>query len=154
MEQKTKVQAEAGRHDLFISRDFELPLELLFQAYTDPIVLAQWMGTRVLKLERKKHRRFQIEPPGPTGTTLGLSGVIHDFVPTRKIIRTFEMTGMNFGVQLEVIEFEKTAPDNSRLNKHIIYESVAKRDENLKLPFAYGINRAHNRLQEIVHQLK
>jgi len=37
---------------------------------------------------------------------------------------------------------------------HVIYESAAQRDQVLKLPFAQGINMAHNRLQDIVSKLK
>jgi hypothetical protein len=37
---------------------------------------------------------------------------------------------------------------------HVIYESVAKRDQMLKMPFAQGINMAHNRLQDIAGKLK
>lgn len=33
---------------------------------------------------------------------------------------------------------------------HVVYKSVAIRDQLLKLPFAQGINMAHNRLQEVV----
>jgi len=33
---------------------------------------------------------------------------------------------------------------------HIIYKSVEQRDQILKMPFAQGINSAHNRLEEIV----
>jgi len=36
---------------------------------------------------------------------------------------------------------------------HVIYESVAQRDELLKLPFSYGINMAHNRLEELLKTL-
>jgi len=64
------------------------------------------------------------------------------------------MEHMPFGVQLEVYEFEKVTDETSKLNMHVIYESVAQRDQVLKLPFAQGINRAHNRLQEIVSKLK
>ena len=55
---------------------------------------------------------------------------------------------------LEIYEFEKLTDDTSKLNMHVIYESVAQRDQVLKLPFAQGINMAHNRLQEIVSKLK
>ena len=82
------------------------------------------------------------------------NGVIHEFIPNRKITRTFEMENTPFGVQLEVYEFEKLTDDTSKLNMHVIYESVAQRDQVLKLPFAQGINMAHNRLQEIVNKLK
>ena len=64
------------------------------------------------------------------------------------------MENTPFGVQLEVLEFEKLTDDTSKLNMHVIYESVAKRDQILQLPFAQGINWAHNRLQEIAGKLK
>ena len=51
MELKTKVQAEEGKQDLHITREFDLPVELLFKAYTDPGIVEQWMGTKVLKME-------------------------------------------------------------------------------------------------------
>jgi hypothetical protein len=37
---------------------------------------------------------------------------------------------------------------------HVIYESAAQRDQLLKLPFAQGLNMAHNRLQEMGAKLK
>ena len=37
---------------------------------------------------------------------------------------------------------------------HVVYKSVALRDQILKLPFAQGINFAHNRIQDIVSKLK
>jgi uncharacterized protein YndB with AHSA1/START domain len=54
MEQKTKINAEDGKQELEITREFDLPLELLFKAYIEPGILGQWMGTKVLKLENKK----------------------------------------------------------------------------------------------------
>jgi len=82
------------------------------------------------------------------------NGVIHEFLPNKKIIRTFEMENAPFGVQLEVNEFEKITDSTSKIHIHTIYESAALRDQVLKLPFAYGINMAHNRLQEIVNKLR
>jgi hypothetical protein len=37
---------------------------------------------------------------------------------------------------------------------HVIYESAAQRDQVLKLPFAQGINMAHDRLEDVVRKLK
>jgi len=36
MELKTKINAEAGRQDLLITREFDLPVELLFKAHAEP----------------------------------------------------------------------------------------------------------------------
>src|SRR5436190_20861773 len=154
MERKTKINAEAGKQELVITREFDLPLELLFKAYVEPEIVEQWMGTKVLKLENKNHGGYQFETTDPKGNKYGFNGVIHEFSPNRKITRTFEMENTPFGVQLEFLEFEKLTDDTSKLNMHVVYRSAALRDQVLQLPFAQGINMAHNRIQDILSKLK
>jgi uncharacterized protein YndB with AHSA1/START domain len=155
MEQKTKVNAEDGKQDLVITREFDLPLELLFKAYVEPEIIEQWMTSKVVKLESKKYGSYQLEKTDDKGNIVfQANGVIHEFIPGKKITRTFEMANTPFGVQLEVYEFEQLTDETSKLNMHVIYESVAQRDQVLQLPFAQGINWAHNRLEEIVSKLK
>jgi uncharacterized protein YndB with AHSA1/START domain len=151
---KTKIHAEDGKQELIITREFDLPLELLFKAYADSEIVEQWMGTKVLKLENKKHGSYQFETTDPKGNKHGFNGAIHEFVPNRKITRTFEMENAPFDIQLEFLEFEKLSDNTSKLNMHIVYRSIVLRDQMLKLPFAQGINMAHNRIQEIVSKLK
>jgi len=154
MEQKTKKNAGEGKQELVITREFDLPLELLFKAFEEPEIVEQWMRTKVLKLESKKHGSYQFETTDPKGNKHRFNGVIHEFVENRKITRTFEMENTPFGVQLEVYEFEQLTNDTSKLNIHTIFESVEQRDEMLRLPFAQGINMAHNRIQNILNKLK
>ncbi|MDZ4710250.1 MAG: SRPBCC domain-containing protein [Saprospiraceae bacterium] len=154
MERKTKLRAEEGKQEIVITREFDLPLELLFKAYEDPEIVEQWMGTKVLKLENKKHGSYQFETTDPKGNKYGFNGTIHEFSPNQKIIRTFEMENTPFGVQLEFLEFEKLSDDTSKLNMSIVFKSIAYRDQMLQIPFAQGLNMAHNRLQNIVDKLK
>jgi uncharacterized protein YndB with AHSA1/START domain len=155
MERKTKILAEDGKQELTITREFDLPLNLLFRAYIDPEIVAQWMGTKVLKLENRKHGSWQFETSDAQGNVLLRSGgVIHDFVPESKITRTFEMENTPFDAQLEFLTFEKLTDDTSKLTMHVVYKSVALRDQMLQLPFAQGINMAHNRLEKVLSQLK
>jgi uncharacterized protein YndB with AHSA1/START domain len=154
MERKTKINAEDGKQELTITREFDLPLELLFKAYVESDIVEQWMGTKVLKLENKKHGSYQFVTTDPHGNKHSFNGTIHEFIPNQKIIRTFEMENTPFGVQLEFLEFEKLSDDTSKLNMHVVYKSVELRDQILKLPFAQGINMAHNRIQDIVSKLK
>jgi len=154
MERKTKINVEDGKQELVITREFDLPLELLFKAYTEPELLEQWMGTKVIKLENKNHGSFQIETSYNGNVVFKANGTIHEFVPNQKIIRTFELENMPVGVQLEFLEFKKLTDDTSKLTMQIIYKSEKHRAEQLKLPFANGINMAHDRLQEILATLK
>jgi uncharacterized protein YndB with AHSA1/START domain len=155
MEQKTKIDAEDGKQEVQITREFDLSVELLFKAYIVPDLLEQWMGTKVLKLESKKHGSYQFETTDNNGNIVfKANGVIHELILNHKIIRTFEMENAPFGVQLEILKFEKLTDHTSKLNIHSIYESVALRDQLLALPFAQGINMAHNRLQDVLSNLK
>jgi uncharacterized protein YndB with AHSA1/START domain len=155
MELKTKISAEDGKQELLITREFDLPVDLLFKAYEDPEIVEQWMTSKVVRLESKKNGSYQFEKTDDKGNVMfRANGVIHEFVPNRKIIRTFEMENTPYGVQLEVYEFEKLTNDTSNLKMHVIYESGAQRDQVLQLPFAQGLNWAHNRLQEVLSKLK
>jgi len=154
MERKTKVNAEDGKQDLMITREFDLPLHLLFRAYAEAAIIEKWMGTKVLKLESQQHGSYLFQTSDKDGKPVFQArGVIHEFVPDKKITRTFEMDNTPFGVQLEIYQFEGLSEDTSRLTMHVIYESGEQRDQVLKLPFVGGINFAHNRLQDVVGKL-
>ena len=155
MERKTKINAEDGKQELMITREFDLPLELLFKAFSEPEIVEQWMGTKVLKLDNKKHGSWQFETTDNKGNKVfGANGVFHEFIPNRKITRTFEMEKTPFDAWMEYLVFEKLTDDTSKLTIHVVYKSIAQRDQLLQMPFAQGINMAHNRIQEILKQLK
>src|SRR4051812_4891350 len=129
MERKTKVHAEDGKQELKNTREFDLPLELLFKAYEEPEIVEEWMGTKGLKLENRNHGSYQFVTTDPKGNKHEFSGVIHEFIQNRKITRTFEMVNTPFSVQLEFLEFEKLTDDTSKLTMHVIYRSLAVRNQ-------------------------
>src|SRR6185312_10228709 len=156
MELKTKVHAEDGKQDLTISREFDLPVELLFKAHAEQEIIEEYMtnpysATKLLKFDGKKHGSYQLESKDGNGKVVfRANGTYHEFMPEKKITRTFEIEGAPFGVQLEVYNFEKLTDKTSKLNMHVIYESVAQRDHVLKMPFAQGLSMAHDRLQALM----
>ncbi|MCU0434340.1 MAG: SRPBCC domain-containing protein [Bacteroidia bacterium] len=147
---KTQVHAEPGKQEIIITREFDLPVELLFKAFTEAEFVAQWMSTNVVKLESRTHGSWRFETTDPKGNIHGFNGVIHTLETPNKITRTFEMEHTPFPPQMEFLEFEPITGETSRLRMQIIYKSVEVRDNMLKLPFAAGINMAHNRLEEIM----
>ena len=151
MELKTQVVAENDKQEIFIHRKFDLPVESLFQAYTEPKYIEQWMGNKVLKMDNQNHGAYQFETKDRDGNVLfRANGVIHEVVANQKIIRTFEMENAGFPAQLEFIEFTKLSNQESELKIHIIFKSITDRDKLMKLPFSQGINMAHNHLQKIM----
>src|SRR5690349_3245548 len=123
MERKTKVSAEDGKQELFITREFDLPVELLFKAYSEAEIIEQWMESKVLKLENRNHGGYQLQKKDEQGNVVfQANGVIHEFSPNKKIIRTFEMANAPFGVQLEFLEFEELSDETSKLTIHSVFK--------------------------------
>ena len=120
----------------------------------EPEIVEQWMGTKVLKLDNRKHGSYQFETTDPKGNTHRFNGTIHEFEREAKITRTFEMENSGFPVQLEFLEFEPISEGKSRLLMQMVFKSVGDRDRMLQLPFAQGISMAHDRLQETVQKLR
>ncbi|SRR5690606_24998414 len=160
MERKTKVHAEDGKQEIFITREFELPVDLLFRAYSDPELFQEWMSheygqCKVVKYESRNHGGWHFQTVSREGKVLFQAhGVFHAVIPGRRIVRTFEMNDSSFAPQLEFLEFENTGDDTSKLTLHMVFQSVGMRDEMLKLPFVQGLNMAYDRLQSIVSKLK
>jgi len=151
MERKTIIDAAEGRCDLSITRAFDLPLNLLYRAYTEAEFVAEWMGTKVLQLDRHSMGGYRFETSDSQGNVLFKAhGTLHEVLPEQRIVRTFEMEGAGLGAQLEFLEFEALDEDRSQLRIHTLYRTAALRDRQLSMPFAYGINMAHDRLEKIM----
>ncbi|TRX59201.1 ATPase [Fulvivirga sp. M361] len=153
MELKTKVTAKKGSHQITITREFELTIDLLFKAYIDSSLFEQWMGTRLTKFDCVPHGSYRFETSDQDGNVVfSANGTFHEVINNKRITRTFEMENSSFPVQLEFLEFEQLSANTSQLNMQMIFRSGEFRDQLLKMPFAQGLNYAHNRLEEILNQ--
>ncbi|MCG6142408.1 SRPBCC family protein [Leptospira mtsangambouensis] len=151
MELKTKIYAEDGKQELKIERNFDLPASLVYKAHTVPELIEEWMGNKVLQFEAKNHGSWIFETKNPEGIVLfRANGVFLNMIENESFVRTFEMENTGFPVQLEFFEFQNISENQSKLKMHILYKSVEQRDQILKMPFAMGINMAHNQLEQLL----
>jgi uncharacterized protein YndB with AHSA1/START domain len=104
----------------------------------------------VTKFENRPHGGYALETSDPDGNVMfRANGTFHEFKQNERIVRTFEMENTPFDIQLEFLEFESLGDERSKLEMHVVYRSNALRDQMMKLPFAHGINMAHDRLEQI-----
>ncbi len=155
MEQKTLLHSEDGKQDILITREFDLPIDLLFKAFTEPELFEEWMGTKLINFDMRSQGSYRFETSDPHGNVVfSANGCIHECTLDTRIIRTFEMEGTPFPVQLEYLDFEELTENTSKLTMHIIYKSPEFRNQMLQMPFAFGLNMAHNRMEEVMKKLK
>ena len=158
---KTTITAEPGRQELFITREFDAPRELVFRAYTEPEIYAQWLGPNGLTttfevFEPVSGGKYRFIQKDQDGNEFSFHGVTHEVLAPERIIGTFEFDGLpeTGHVVLETTRFEAIAGDRTRITSQSVFQSVADRDGMVQSGMEHGVVEGYERLDEILETLK
>ena len=154
---KTKITAEPGKQELFITREFDAPRELVFKAYTDPKLYVQWLGPRgftmtLEKFEPKSGGSWRYIQKDKDGNEFAFHGVIHEVLAPERIIDTFEFEGLpEVGhVILQTAKFEALPGERTKVMAQAVFQSVADRDGMIASGMESGVNEGFERLDELL----
>ena len=157
---KTTVTAEPGKQELFITREFDAPCELVYRAHIDPDLYVQWLGPRGYEMvletfEPYSGGRWRYIHKDKQGNEFGFHGVFHEISPER-MIQTFEFEGLpeSGHVILDTMELEPLPEDRTRITIHSVYQSVEDRDGMVQSGMETGLNQGYEKLDEILANLK
>ena len=153
---KTTVTAEPGRQDLFITREFDAPRELVFKAHTDPKLFVQWLGPHgyemILKtFEPVSGGRYRYIHKDKDGNEYGFNGTFHE-MSLERMIQTFEFEGMpeRGHVSLDSMTLEELPGNRTKVTIHSVFQSVSDRDGMIQSGMERGVSEGYERLDEIL----
>jgi uncharacterized protein YndB with AHSA1/START domain len=156
MKNQTKVVAEKGVQELFITREFEAPRELVFNAFNDPELLVQWLGPcdmtmHIDYLDSRTGGSYRFIHRTANGQEFAFNGVIHDVTEPESMTRTFEFEGLpeRGHVVLETATFEALPSNRTKLTIQSVFKSVADRDGMVASGMEYGVRESHEKLDEL-----
>ncbi|HUS14129.1 MAG TPA: SRPBCC domain-containing protein, partial [Chloroflexia bacterium] len=115
----TTFKVEPGSHAIIMTSTFDAPRELVFRAFTDPKLIAQWWGPRqyktiVDKMEVRPGGQWRFLHSGEEGE-FGFRGVYHDITAPERIVQTFEFEGVPGHAALETARFEELEGGKTRV---------------------------------------
>lgn len=156
---KTQIKAEPGRQELFITREFEAPRELVFKAFADPEILVQFLGPANMKMRIDKYSMkdggsYRYVSIDDKGNEYGFHGVVHETKAPERVIQTFEFEGLpeRGHVSLDTSLFEALPGNRTKLTIHSIFRSVADRDGIVMSGMERGVSEGFNRLDELLEK--
>lgn len=156
---KTIITAEPGKQELFITREFDAPRELVYRAHTEPEIFAQWLGPKDLSVDFEVFEpvsggRWRFLNVDQDGNEYAFRGTFHEVTPTR-IIQTFEFEGLpeTGHVSLETMTLEELPNGRTKLITHAVYQSVADRDGMIESGMESGVNDGYNKLDELLETM-
>jgi uncharacterized protein YndB with AHSA1/START domain len=153
--------AELGKQELFVTREFDAPRELVFTAFVDPDLYVQWLGPRgyAMKLEIFEPRsggKWRYIYTDNQGNQYRFHGVNHEVAAPERLISTFEFEGFPEAghVTLDTTLFEVMPGNRTRITIQSIFQSVADRDSRIQAGMEYGLVDSHERLDELLKRLQ
>ena len=153
---KVNITAEPGKQELFITREFDAPRELVFKAHTDPDLFVQWIGPHGLTttldvFEPVSGGRYRYVQKDADGNEYAFNGTFHEFSMER-MIQTFEFEGLpeRGHVSLDCMVLEELPEDRTRITVQSIFRSVSDRDGIIQSGMESGVREGYERLDEIM----
>lgn len=120
--------------EIRITRDFDAPRQLVWEAYTRPELLKRWLGAMpgwswaVCEMDVREGGRYRWVWRGPDGAEMGLGGEYREVVPPERLVTTEKYDQAWYpGEGVGTVEFRER-DGRTTLVTTLRYESKEARD--------------------------
>jgi uncharacterized protein YndB with AHSA1/START domain len=152
------ITAEPDTQQVTITRELDAPPALVFRAFTERDLLAQWMGPdrlscEVTELDVRHGGHWAFVNRDDEGNEFGFRGVFHGEPSPELMMRTFEWLGLPGHVAFETLRFEDLGEGRTRVHTESVFQTVADRDGMIASGMDVGVNEGYARLEKVLATL-
>jgi uncharacterized protein YndB with AHSA1/START domain len=151
---ETQIVVDPDLPTIEIIREFEAPPERVFRAYTEPDLVARWLGPRRLEMrideyDARTGGSYRYVHRDSDGTEYAFRGVFHEVRPVDRMVQTFTFEDYPDGVALETATFEDLG-GRTRVTTRSLLESFEARDGMVASGMEVGVREGYERLDELL----
>ena len=153
-----KVTAEPGIPQVLTERELDAPRDLVYRAFTEPDLIAQWLGPRryTITMDRYDLRdggTWRYVHSDDKGNEFGFHGVFHGDASIDGMVQTFEFEGAPGHVSMDTVTFEEHG-GKTTVRTNSVFQSVQARDAMVDAGMAGGMSEGYERLDELLAKLE
>ncbi len=144
--------------EIAMTRVFDAPRELVFEAHSSCEHLSRWWGPRRYEVigcdvDFRPGGEWRIVHRGPDGEEYAFRGEYREIVRPERIVWTFEFEGMPGDVSVETMTLEEH-DGKTTLSSISVFDSIEARDGMLESGMESGAAETMDRLDEYLEVLK
>jgi uncharacterized protein YndB with AHSA1/START domain len=143
--------------EIRIERVFEAPRDLVWRAFTDAELLAQWWGRGnklvIERLEVGRGGHWRFVEHGADGVH-GFGGRFREVTPPERIVQTFEWDGMPGYVAVNSAEFEELGDGRTRVVTVSLFHTSEERDGMLHSGMEIGLAQSYAALDALLATMR
>jgi len=160
MNPKILTLTTRGDREIVMTRVFDAPRTLVFDAWTKPELLKLWLhgpegwSLPVCEIDLRVGGNFRYLWRHANGNEMGMRGVYREIVAPERIVATEKFDEPWYpGEAVGTIVFREQ-DGQTTLTQTLLYESRAVRDGVLKSPMEGGVAQSYNRLAELLASMR
>jgi uncharacterized protein YndB with AHSA1/START domain len=150
-----KVSAQGDR-ELLMTRMFDAPRTLVFDAFTKPELVRQWLlgppgwTMPVCEIDLRVGGSFRYVWRNENGHEMGMGGVFREIVPPERIVSTekFDQSWYPGEAVGTIVLTERGG--KTTLTQTVRYDTAEALQAVLKSPMEEGVAAGYNRLEELL----
>jgi uncharacterized protein YndB with AHSA1/START domain len=155
---RLNVIAESGKQEIILTREFNAPRDLVFQAMTDPALVGKWWGwegapTVVDQMDVRMGGIWRYVGQDADGNEYAFRGVYHQVAAPERLVYTFEWEGMPGHILLETITMEER-DGKTLVTDSSVFQSVEDRDGMIESGMEEGAAHTYDRFEELLMSLQ
>jgi uncharacterized protein YndB with AHSA1/START domain len=148
-----KVTTPTDR-EVVMTRVFDAPRHLVFDAFSKPELLKQWFGPRgfslvVCEVDLRVGGGFRFVLRGPDGKEMGMRGVYSEIVPPERSVHMESFDDFP-GVESQVTAVFVEQAGQTTLTATVLYPSKEVRDAVIQSGMEHGAAESYDRLAELL----
>lgn len=143
--------------EIRIERVFNASRDRVWQAMTDPELVAEWWGRGnklvIEKLEVKRGGHWRFVEHSAEGVH-GFEGRFREVTPPERVVQTFEWDGMPGYVIINTMTLEDLGDDRTRMVTKSQFYSTEERDGMLQSGMEGGMNQSYEALDRLLAKMR
>jgi uncharacterized protein YndB with AHSA1/START domain len=150
-----KITAHGDR-ELVITRSFDAPRNLVFEAFTKPEHIQRWLlgpdgwTMPVCEIDLRVGGKYRYVWRNQDGREMGMGGVYREVTPPERFVATEQFDEAWYsGEAVGTFTFSEQG-GTTTITQTVLYNSKETRDAVLKSPMESGVSRSYDRLEEII----
>jgi len=139
--------------EIVMTRVFDAPRRLVFDAFSKPELLKRWFGPRgwslaVCEVDLKVGGGFRFVLRGPDGKEMGMRGVYREIVPPERSVHMESFDDYPGESQVTAVFVEENG--KTTLTATVLYPSKEVRDIVIKSGMERGAAESYDKLAELL----
>ena len=152
---EAQIEADPKLPTVRITREFDAPPDKVFRAWTDPDLVARWLGprsvtTRIDNWDARTGGSYRYVAERDGEAVASFYGSFHEVRPNERLVQTFTWEGMPDGVSLDTMTFEDLGNGRTRVVGLSVVDSMEARNAIMASGMDVGVQEGYQKLDELL----